>query len=198
MMSHSMLGKLLEPLGLSQVNNEYLLPLTNRLEDLDTDFIAITESLGAMRRIIDALKKQDESRAIALALEFLRIDEGLPELRAIREQTRWSSSLESVLEEAYITKALHEIERALNNDINEHEHIIEMIMADAADLITSIHQKVERLPEVSEQWTWLEKVGTPDAIEDATLAIAKLTDCALQAKMDLVAMRKQLTSKLVH
>lgn len=197
-MSHSMLGKLLEPFGLSQVNNEYLLPLTNRLEDLDSDFIAITESLDAMRKIIKSLKQENETQSIALALEFLRIDESLPELRAIREQTRWSSSLERVLDDAYVTKALREIEQALNNDISEHERIIEMIMGDAADLIASIHQKVERIPEVSEQWSWPEKVGTPDAIEDTTLAIAKLTECALQAKMDLAKMRQQLENKIVH
>ena len=197
-MSHSMLGKLLEPFGLSQVNNEYLLPLTNRLEDLDSDFIAITESLDAMRKIIKSLKQENETQSIALALEFLRIDESLPELRAIREQTRWSSSLERVLDDAYVTKALHEIEQALNNDISEHERVIEMIMGDAADLIASIHQKVERIPEVSEQWSWPEKVGTPDAIEDTTLAIAQLTECALQAKMDLAKMRQQLKDKIVH
>ena len=84
-MSHTLIGRILEPLGLYQINNTYLTPVNRRLETLEGSFSATGEILKCLSQLINDLKQEDKSAAIVTAMEFLDIEEECDELQRIHQ-----------------------------------------------------------------------------------------------------------------
>ena len=197
-MRHRIIGRILEPLGLYGINQDFMSPVQKQLDTLDTEFVAVMEGIDGLKHIIDALQVEEESLAIALALDYLHIDENSEQLLAIREQTRWSPSLESVLENALVTKTLHEIVRLLSREAQLISQAVQTIFDDVNDLANALSEKLMQLPVEAASWNISERLGTPEALEQIQLAIAELKDGAYQAQARIISLKREIECLIVH
>lgn len=196
-MPHTIIGKILEPLGLYQINNTYLQPINERLDELDDDLQIVENNFESAHHIIHALKKGDYKKAMLIAFDYLDTEEDAGIIAQARIKTMDGSSIDDVLTEIETPALTLEIMNDVKRQLTYSYGSIMELMADSLSLDERISERSLRLPLIAEDWSWSERMGTSEALENTAEKVQQVRARAEQAQERVDCLRDTL-ERLIH
>lgn len=196
-MPHTIIGKILEPLGLYQVNDAYMQVLTESLDDLDDDLSIVENNFESAHQIIHALKEGDNRQALKEVADYLNIEENMDVVAQAKLQILNGATLDEVLAKVDVPVLMLQIMRGVKRQLTYSYGNIMALMADSLSLQERISERSMQLPVIAEYWGWPERLGTQEALDESAEKVQQVRERAEHAQERVDCLRDTL-ERLIH
>lgn len=191
-----LIGKVLEPLGLYKVNDDYLKSVNEKLKKVEGDLGAISDFCSTVNGLLESVKSKKLEPAVKSVLKFCKIDDDVAELKKIKARVDGGDTLAAVLAGRQAAPILIEIAQSVKKEITtKHEGVIG-IAKDVAQVVEEATQKLADIRDAAGDWTFAEKMGTPGAVKNTMAKANKVKDKAREAKTSLETMLETVAGLL--
>ncbi len=196
-MPHTIIGKILEPLGLYQVNDAYMQALNESLDDLDDDLSIVENNFESAHQIIYALKENDNRQALKAVADYLNIEENMDVVAQAKLQILNGATFDEVLVRADVPVLILQIMQGVKRQLTYSYGNIMALMADSLSLQERISERNMQLPIIAECWSWPERLGTQEALEESAEKVQQVRERAELAQERVDCLRDTL-ERLIH
>lgn len=197
-MPHTLISRMLGPLGLHQIDNGCLQPIRERLGELGDDLWFLEKKFDSAEHIVSALNINDNQQAIMEALDFLTSDDNSSTLAWVRDQVMSGVAVESVLSTVELPILMKEIINGVKKALIYSYGDIMALMVESMSLGESVSERSLHLSVAAEHWAWPERLGALEALDDAAEAVLQLEMRVGLAQQRLDGLQSRLEQLLVH
>lgn len=178
--------KFLEFCHIYKVNEAYVKPLNDKFTELDEDFGSVAQASDSSSQIIDALNKNDLPRAVNVAMEFCKIDDEVEQLKEVKRKIEEDKvMIDTAIAAAESPILIKEIATSTEKEIKEHCNKIAELLPNIESLHELTIEKLKNIKSESANFTFAERLGTPEAVRDTSNKANQMRNSATEAKNKL-------------
>jgi hypothetical protein len=184
--------KILKLVGLYKVNEEYLKPVNDKLEGIETDFNAVAKVSDYSSQVIDALNSGDKTKAVNVALEFCKVDDEVKELKEIQRKIEEEETIDAAVAAANGPELIKEIAASTMKEVTDHYKKVTELLPNIVALSEEISERLKNVKSAADNWSLAEKLGTPEAMRNTAEKVKKIQNSAKEAKTKMEVLKKSI------
>jgi hypothetical protein len=184
----------LKLLGLSKVNEAFMKPISDKLEEIEGSLGSIGEASESSSKIVDALKAKDMNKAVEAVLEFYELDDTATELKGIKEKVDKGEKLEAAVSAGNAAALAPEVLEVVKSKLSDTLESIKALVPSIGELGTTIADKLKNIKSEVSSMSFAEKVGTPLALKDTASKAKSIKETAEETKGQLEQLKDSLAN----